>query len=451
MFRNFIKIVIKFSFFLFIFLQLTQDILSMENGDLDSDTFLKHKKANKANFSNKKVKVDSYVRVLQPAKQKKLSTLEYDSPQDVGAPIAGLEAEIASSSQKKRQRPVFSSSEEESVENEEFESRTIFSVLEEKEAYEVQILNAALYKPEITSTDVDLKFFTPTKLSGYREAGGTTPDLKRKIRVLKTLYPKEIKDIEGFPREDNKVFSPSVRNLPREVVGELRALEFVYHLPDYATAEPIVVETEEERAARKERQEKEFEASEAVLGNFPKQLISEREAALKPWVPFFNYVAMKKSDYLKGIGEKMRWPELGGAFMQYVAPHMEFLEIEDFEVYLSPGLINFKRINPKNGQTDAENMREGIGPTGVDGKPIHLHHALRICARSHPMKVTESMKKNRESPYKLVYVPEFIHTEYTEFLHPVNYVAPRVEINRSAFGHSREIIHQTVVKVKNVK
>jgi hypothetical protein len=64
------------------------------------------------------------------------------------------------------------------------------------------------------------------------------------------------------------------------------------------------------------------------------------------------------------------------------------------------------------------------------------------------MKVTETMRKNRESPYKLAYVPEFIHTEYTEFLHPANYVTPRAEIDRSAFGDSRKKIHKKVVELK---
>ncbi|MGV8947914.1 MAG: hypothetical protein ACOH2E_00875 [Candidatus Paracaedibacter sp.] len=93
-------------------------------------------------------------------------------------------------------------------------------------------------------------------------------------------------------------------------------------------------------------------------------------------------------------------------------------------------------------------MSEGGAPIGVDGESIHLHHVLRICARSHHMTVTATMKEKRESPYKLVYVPEFIHTEYSELLHPSNYVAPKVDINRAAFGDSRKKIHKKIVELK---
>jgi hypothetical protein len=325
---------------------------------------------------------------------------------------------------------------------------TLFSVLEERWVLELQILNAALYKPEVTSENVSLSSFTPTKVQGYHRAGGETLELERSIGILKTLYPEPIRDTVQFPRSDQQIFSPAARHLPRRDVAKLRSLKLVSHLPDYAIVEPLVIETEEERAARKEKQEKEFEASEIILGNLPKQLISEREKILKPWVPYFNYVEMKKNQLLQGIGAKMRWPELAEAFMKYVAPHMEFLEIEGFEVYFSLQVINFKRKNPKNQKENHETMGEGQAPTGVDGKPIHLHHVLQICACSHPMKITESMRKNRQSPYKLTYLPEFMHTEYTEFLHPVNYVTPKAEINRSSFGESRKVIHKKVAEVK---
>lgn len=461
MLSNFAKIFIKYSLFLFIFLSEIQEIFCMDDemtGLLAKSPSIARTKKDKENSREvENIGLDIRVaewsssrRPLHPANKLKSRQSRYDAPKDLGVPIAGAKEDIEILTQNKRPRPDFSLSPEESSEDPvpESKSLTLFDVLDPREACEVQILNAALYKKsEVLRMDVDLAPFTPTKINAYREAGGTTPELKRNISVLKTLYPKEIKDIEHFPRQHDSVFSPAVRNLPREKVGELRALGLVFHLPDYATMEPLVVETEEERAARKKRQKEEFEASEAILGNLPKQLDCEREAVLKPWSLYFNYVRIKKEQFSRGVGVKMRWPELAEAFMKYVAPHMEFLESEGFEVYYSLNVINFERKNPKNQKLNYETMREGQAPTGVDGKPIHLHHVLQICARSHPMKVTEDMRKNRESPYKLIYVPDFIHTGFTEFLHPINYVAPTADIIRSSFGGSREVIHKTVVEL----
>lgn len=461
MLSNFTKIFIKYSLSLFFLLSEIQNIWSMEEDCIDSlenSSSAFCEEVDIENIHEKKIRLDILIinkqdssrRPLRPANQLKSGQSRYDAPKDLEVPIAGAKADVEILTQNKRPRPDFSSSQaEESSESleSEFQCSTLFELLEEKKALEVQILNASLYQPELTSKNVDLSYFTPTKVEGYRRAGGESPELMTNIRVLKTSYPKPILDIEHFSRDDQKIFSPAVHHLPRETVGELRAQGLVFHLPDFATAEPLVIETEEQRAARKEKQKKEFEASERILGNLPKQLISEREKILKPWVPYFNYVEMKKNQYAQGIGEKMRWPELGEAFMKYVAPHMKFLEIEDFEVYYSLNVINFERKNPKNQKANYETMRKGLAPTGVDGKLIHLHHVLQICARSHPMKVTDGMKKNRESPYKLIYVPDFIHTEYTEFLHPINYVIPRAEINRSSFGDSREAIHKKVVEV----
>jgi len=429
MLSNFSKIFVKYSFCLFVVLGVAQEALCMHrvsDEELDKENFGPLKKKAKTDGFSPSISRIPTAGILAPVNSNRLNALAYDNPEDHWGDD--------------RDASVSTSDETQDV--------TLFSVFEERRVLELQILNAALYKPEVTSDNVSLSSFTPKKVQGYYEAGGEALELERSIGILKALHPEPIRDTVQFPRSDQQIFSPAARHLPRREVAKLRFLDLVLHLPDYATAEPLVIETEEERAARKERQKKEFQASEALLGNFPKQLISEREAALKPWIPYFKYVEMKKNQYSEGIVEKMKWPELGAAFMKYVAPHMEFLEIEGFEVYFSLDIINFKRVNPKNNRTNAENMKEGFGPTGVDGQPTHLHHILRICARSHPMKITEAMRENRESPYKLVYVPEFIHTEYTELLHPSNYILPRLDIDRTAFGHSRKIIHQTVVKVK---
>ncbi|MGV8947913.1 MAG: hypothetical protein ACOH2E_00870 [Candidatus Paracaedibacter sp.] len=361
MLSNFVKIFIKYSLSIFLLLSAIQDIFST---DKDWFVFVEKSPSIVRRGDDKKNphvinmrldihvtdKKDSSRRPLQPVNQQKSRQSRFDVPQDIGVTIAGSNADVEISSQNKRPRPDFSSSHEESSEDSVLESQgpTLFDVLGEKQAYEVQILNDTLYKPEVSNMDVDLRLFTPTKINAYREAGGTTPELKRNISVLKTLHPIQIKDTENFPRQVDRVFSPAVRHLSRGTVGELLALKLVFHFPEQATTEPLVIETEEQRVARKERQRKEFEASEVLLGNFPKQLISEREKVLEPWIPYFKYVRMKKEDYSLGIGEKMRWSELGAAFMKYVAPQMEYAEIEDFEVYFSLSVINFDRENSTN-------------------------------------------------------------------------------------------------------
>jgi hypothetical protein len=130
---------------------------------------------------------------------------------------------------------------------------TLSSRLGRRQAVESQILNAALYKPEVTSTSFDLSHFTPEKVKEFYDEGGEQLSLYLNISLLKTLYPEPIRDITNFPRDDQKIFSPAVRHLPRRDVEGLRSCQLVFHLPGYATAEPIVIETEEERAARKER------------------------------------------------------------------------------------------------------------------------------------------------------------------------------------------------------
>ncbi len=425
MLSNFSKIFVKYSFCLFIFLGVTQEALCMHRAsgeELDKENIGHQNKRAKTDDFSPSISMIPTAGMWASVNSQSVNALAYDNPEDHWGD----------------DRDAFVSTSDET------QDVTLFSVLEERRVLELQILNAALYKPEVTSDNVTLSSFTPKKVQGYYEAGGETLELERRIGILKTLHPEPIRDTVQFPRSDQQIFSPAARHLPRREVAELRSLKLVSHLPDYATVEPIVAETEEERISRKESQKKEFEASEALLGNFPKQLISEREKALKPWIPYFKYVDMTKNKYLEGCGRKLRWPDLAEAFSKYVAPHMIYLAIEGYEVYFSLETLDFKRIDVETQKPNYITMENTNCPIGVDGEKMNWHHVLRIDVHSHDVKIDETTKKNCEGPYKLVLIPAFLHTEYTEFLHPVHYVAPRVDIDRSAFGKSRKAINQKI-------
>lgn len=452
MLSNFAKIFIKYSLFLFIFLSEIQEIFCMDDemtGLFAKSPSIARTKKDKENSREvENIGLDIRVaewsssrRPLHPANQLKSRQSRYGAPKDLGVPIAGAKADVEILTQNKRPRPDFSLSPEESSEDPvpESKSLTLFELLEEKEALEVQILNASLYQTKLTSKNVDLSYFTPTKVEGYLRAGGESPELRTNIRVLKTSYPKPILDIEHFSRDDQKIFSPAVRHLPRQTVEQLRLSEVVRHLPDYATREPITVETNEERIVRKETQRKEFEELEAKAGRISTHITSERERALKPWIPYFNYITMKKDQ-----GFLLRWPDLVGAFLKYVAPCMKYLEIEKYDVYFSLDTLDFERKNAENGKANHALMQSGKCPYGVDGFIMNWHHVTRIDVHSHDIKIDDTTKQNCEGPYKLVLIPAFIHTEYDALLHPSHYVAPRKEIDRADFGDSREVINQTV-------
>lgn len=475
------KITIKRSFFLFALLGLSQTSFCTDDSGLfsDYDFRCKSTRDNKENFGNEKAKrfispsrpTASSPRVLRPVNSKRSLELEYDNPQDLKAPVAGepnvsfdffsaaIEHEHDDSQElkalgkddlirsphstfKRKRSDLSSSSSRSDSSDEENQPSALATLIGEKEAWEVQILNAALYRPEVTSKEVDLKYFTPQKVNGFRNAGGETPDLRNKLKALKTLHPKPIKDIEAFPRNDEKLYSPAVRILPRDVVAKLRTNAIVFHLPDYATREPIVAESEEERTARKERQRKEFEELEAKSGRISIHLTSEREIALMPWLPYFDYIKMtQKQEVL------LRWPDLVGAFLKYVAPHMTYLKCEGYDNYFSLKTLNFERINAKDNKENHIIMEDRKNPYGGDGLIMNWHHATRIDVHSHDIKIDKATEENREGPYILVLIPDFIHKEYDALLHPQNYVAPRKEIDRTAFGDSRGTINQTVQRL----
>lgn len=438
---------------------LSQASFCAEDSSLDlfgrRDSSRRLKSRDKENSQKRSVKeLDSpsrlmvfSTRVLQPVNTKRsiVQDLNDDNPEDLKVPTASEpNVNIDAFSSKKRVRDESSSSPIGSDTCEEWEPSSLAFIIGEKSALEVQLLNAALYSADVTGEGDDLRHLTPQKVLSFRNAGGQTPDLREKLKVLKKIHPKHIKDTGAFPRDDEKLFSPSVRNLPREVVANLRSNGLVLHLPDYSTREPIVAETEEERAGRKERQRKEFESLELQAGRIPELLTTEREIALQPWVPYFKYIDMRQKQYEDKQGHILRWGDLVGAFLKYVAPHMVYLEIEGYDVYFSLKTLNFERKNWKDQKENHILMKNGKCPYDLNGSIMNWHHVTRMDVHSHGIKIDEATKRSCEGPYKLVLIPAFIHTEYDAFLHPQHYVESNKELNRAAFGSSREIINQKV-------
>lgn len=164
--------------------------------------------------------------------------------------------------------------------------------------------------------------------------------------------------------------------------------------------------------------------------------------ALTPWLPFFGYINMTKKQ-----GILLKWPDLVGAFLKFIAPHMEYCGgkgYEGYDVYISLKSLNFERKNVKNKKPNYILMKDGKNPYGSDGFIMEWHHFTRIDVHSHDIKIDQTTKDNHEGPYILILIPNFLHKEYDALLHPSNYVAPRNEINRTAFGTSRAVINQRV-------
>gem|GEM_PF-3537394 len=314
-----------------------------------------------------------------------------------------------------------------------------------KDMAELQILNASFWAEVPDRENINPQQITPTKTQKYYAHGGTSREIESSIQHLKKLFPNRVQN-KDFVRSDLIISSPAAREiLSRENVKKARKLDLVSPLPPIAFVEQVEPETKEQRRVRKERQKAEFEAAEAQQGNFPQQLSEELADALEPWKPYFAYIQMKKTKYLEGHGNKLRWPDLVGAFLKYVAPYMTCVEIDGYEVYFSLKTLKFKRNGQRN-LLNHESMAQGLCPIGADGQTMNYHHVTKLDRHVHQVQIDEDTKKAQEGPYKIVLIPGTIHTEFSGLLHCEDgtYILPHNEINRSLFGNSRQEFNKTL-------
>jgi hypothetical protein len=234
--------------------------------------------------------------------------------------------------------------------------------------------------------------------------------------------------------------------LSRTETLEARKGSHIVSLPATAFIKAEMVESPEERRARKEKQMAEFEAAEAARGISIVHLEEENQTALQPWLGFFKYIDFKKERITLGSDKKMKWPDIADAFSKFVAPHMSRHQIDGYEIYYLLKTVDFNRVNPLNQHPNYINMMHGGCPVGSDNDSMEWHHVTRF-DKSHKIKIDEPTLLAYEGPLKIILIPAWIHQQYRQLhLGRSFYKKPRTKMDRSYFGEYRELFNQHIVK-----
>lgn len=286
--------------------------------------------------------------------------------------------------------------------------------------------------------EIDLTALSPAKMSDFRAEGGDLFALEREIRELKTEHPSPIRNTTLFPRSDDHVFSPSVRKtLSRPQLQVARKEGVVRKLFPIAYQAPFEEETEEERLARKEAQERDFLEAERRRGKIPENLHEEIQKEFEIWQDYLNYIEMRKANCLAGDGNKITRSDIEEAFKKFVAPKLVYIEVNGYHVYFTLKTLDFDRENDE-GDTNQQIMKKGYCPIGVDGKPMHYHHLTHYDLLTH------------QKPSLIVLITDNHHTTHSGFLHftRTTYLhLPRKPVDRNLFIGERKNFNRTIVSL----
>ncbi len=357
MFFSFVKIFIKFSFLFFTSLQLTQDILSME--DECSDIFIDSDKENCSHGINvKKSPAPSLSLNESPLKSRSLnltpfsenkskhcakkhkekrslyaseaSDFEKISSQE-GVKKRKKELTLIKDPHKKPLRIDLSPSDELPTETPE-KLREL--KLDPAQAMAVFVLNSTLHKEmrvnpfiKLSSPlrknrkrglELDYTTLSPAKVNELVRVGGNIDDLKAQVFQLKTEFPSPIRNPK-YPL--GPVYSPAVRHagVPRLLLHQGRKERILHSLAiDYHIA-PFTPETPEEHEARKKQQFIDFLEVEKLRGKVSeeqiaeiltqsgrgrsKEAIAEVKREIEIWQDHLNYIGMRKNQITGGTLE----------------------------------------------------------------------------------------------------------------------------------------------------
>jgi len=310
---------------------------------------------------------------------------------------------------------------------------------------------------------VDLTLITPEKIKDFKNSGGSTPELREKFVSLRRERP-PIRNIILFPPSTLEIFSPVARQvLPRNIIGKARNAGAVVSLPMIAHLEPIIEETEEERAERKAQQEKDFLEAEQRRGKVPENLKAEMRKEFEIWQDHLNYIQMRKiqlsgeeeavMDEVDADGEddtdidmeeiiekkeekarKIRKGEIEDSFLKFVAPHLEHLEVNGYDLYFTKETLDFERTDSK-GVTNHDNMQRGECPIGSDYKRMNFHHLTHYDFATH---------KSRSI---IVLITHTLHTMYSGRLHfgrTTYRDLPRKIVDRLLFSPERRTFNEAI-------
>ena len=286
--------------------------------------------------------------------------------------------------------------------------------------------------------EIDLTLLSPAKMRAFCAEGGDLPKLKLQIGELKTEYPSPIRNIDQFPRSDDHVFSPSVgKSLSRAQLNDARKAGVVKKLFPIAYQKPVDEETEAERLARKEAQERDFLEAERRRGKIPENLHEEIQKELEIWQDYLAYIEMRKANCLAGDGNKITRSDIEEAFKKFVAPKLVYIEVNGYHVYFTLKTLDFDREN-KLGDTNHQRMKEGHCPIGVDGKHMHYHHLTHYDLLTH-----------QKSSF-IVLITDNHHTTHSGFLHftRTTYLhLPRKPVDRNLFAGERKNFNMTIASL----
>ncbi len=310
--------------------------------------------------------------------------------------------------------------------------------------------------------EIDLTLLSPAKMRAFCAEGGDLPKLKLQIGELKTEYPSPIRNIDQFPRSDDHVFSPSVgKSLSRAQLNDARKAGVVKKLFPIAYQKPVDEETEAERLARKEAQERDFLEAERRRGKIPENLHEEIQKELEIWQDYLTYIKLRKNQLFgeedteiiedededeedKGVIEekadreegikKIRKGEIEDTFFRFVASKLTRLEINGYEVYFTKETLDLDRTDKK--VTNWKNMQRGKCPIGPDQKPMNFHHLTHYDYATHKIKSI------------IVLITQTLHTTYSRSLHFSRTTyrdLPRKKVIRTLFNSARGTFNQAIV------
>lgn len=323
-------------------------------------------------------------------------------------------------------------------------------------------------KKPLGNAVVDLTKVTPEKLQNFKNLGGTTPELRKQFVALRNDRS-PIRNTILFPPSTPEIFSPVARRVlhSRDTMRKAREMKAVVSLPPDAHRKPAIEETEEERLARKAAQEKDFLEAEQRRGKIPGDLKAEMRREFEIWQDHLNYIKMRKAQ-LSGEEEsvmddiadeedeeddaemkeaipekeekvrKIRKGEIEDAFLKFVAPHLEHLEVNGYDLYFTKDTLDFERINSR-GITNRENMQSGNCPIGSDKELMNFHHLTHYDFATHKIKSI------------VVLITYTLHTKYSGCFHfgrTTYRDLPRKKVERLLFNAERKTFNRAIAHQK---
>lgn len=488
MLLNFTKIFIKYSFFLFVFLGVTQETICTQRNR--SEKFDEEG----LGYSKKRVKTDDFSSFI--SRIPFAGTLVSASA-EISSISTGDESEDRLQSHEKGQGPLRPSYE--ALREEEASKLWQLGVSEVK-AQEVLILSSALHEEMRTEKGTDIKstvkeldlnytMISANKLHAFEELGGDINVFEQNCRVLKSLVTSPIRNPKYHP---GALYSPAARvaGIPRWQIEQGRLENIIRSLPVDFRIAPTAPETPEEREERKKQQLIDFLEMEKVRGKISEKEISKileqkgaqkwKEASaeikreIELWQDHLNYIDMRKKQLLIGdselLGEdefqdddsfvysvlevaedaevdildvqrkekkvrKIRKAEIEDSFENFVSGKLIFLKVEGYDLWFSKG-IDLDRTDA-NGDTNLERMTRGLCPIGADGETMNFHHLTHYDFKTHKIKSI------------IVPLTEYVHGIYSGKLHfgrNTYQDLPRTKVNRNEWNKVRLQFNKSIAE-----